>query len=182
MHIKNNSNPDKVKEYKMSENLDINSWKTLLHMDRIPDTNIIKYTPAYSEAVMDIWLKANVKAHHFLPEQYWLDNYEKVKTLYLPNSDTFLYLDSPAPTGFISIIESNFIGALFIDVKMQCRGIGTKLLDYCKERYSSLELAVYKENIKAVNFYTKRGFKITDTKPNSDSGHIEHIMLWRRQP
>ena len=26
--------------------------------------------------VADIWLKTNLKAHYFIPEQYWTNNYE----------------------------------------------------------------------------------------------------------
>ena len=28
--------------------------------------------------VTDIWLKTNLKAHYFIPEQYWTSNYELV--------------------------------------------------------------------------------------------------------
>ena len=28
------------------------------------------------DRVADIWLKTNLKAHYFIPEQYWTSNYE----------------------------------------------------------------------------------------------------------
>ena len=31
--------------------------------------------------VVDIWLKTNLKAHYFIPEQYWTSNYELVKEM-----------------------------------------------------------------------------------------------------
>ena len=31
--------------------------------------------------VTDIWLKTNLKAHYFIPEQYWTSNYELVKEM-----------------------------------------------------------------------------------------------------
>lgn len=31
------------------------------------------------DRVADIWLKTNLKAHYFIPEQYWTSNYELVK-------------------------------------------------------------------------------------------------------
>ena len=31
--------------------------------------------------VADIWLKSNLKAHDFIPEQYWTSNYELVKEM-----------------------------------------------------------------------------------------------------
>ena len=30
--------------------------------------------------VADIWLKTNLKAHDFIPEQYWTSNYLKLPT------------------------------------------------------------------------------------------------------
>ncbi len=42
------------------------------------------------------------------------------------------------------------IGALFVDKEHQKQGIGLKLINYCKKLYSQLELAVYVDNIGAV--------------------------------
>ena len=33
------------------------------------------------DRVADIWLKTNLKAHYFIPEQYWTSNYELVKEM-----------------------------------------------------------------------------------------------------
>ena len=35
------------------------------------------------DRVADIWLKTNLKAHYFIPEQYWTSNYESVKEMML---------------------------------------------------------------------------------------------------
>ena len=32
-------------------------------------------------AVMQIWLDANIKAHSFIPQKYWTDNYAVVKDI-----------------------------------------------------------------------------------------------------
>ena len=31
--------------------------------------------------VMNIWLETNIKAHNFIPQKYWEDNFEFVKNL-----------------------------------------------------------------------------------------------------
>ena len=41
--------------------------------------------------VADIWLKTNLKAHYFIPEQYWTNNYEVVKEM-LPQAEVYCYL------------------------------------------------------------------------------------------
>lgn len=128
--------------------------------------------------VMVIWLKTNIAAHSFIPEKYWLENYHIVEKEYLPNSETFVYEEDNIIKGFISIINNLFIGALFLAEDYQGRGIGKKLIDYCKSLYSRLELCVYVENINAIKFYNHCGFIIRAEQPNSDSGFTEYLMSW----
>lgn len=64
--------------------------------------------------VLDIWLKTNIKAHNFINKNYWINNYELVKTEYIPNSKTFVYKEHTIIKGFISIMNDSFIGALFV--------------------------------------------------------------------
>ena len=49
-------------------------------------------------------------------------------------------------------MEGFFIGALFVDKEYQKQGIGLKLINYCKKLYPQLKLAVYVDNIGAVEF------------------------------
>ena len=82
--------------------------------------------------------------------------------------------------GFISVIDSNFIGALFVDTKSQGSGIGKSLVKYVKNKYENIELAVYKDNKKAVEFYKKEGLKIIKEQENEDSGHLEYLMSYSK--
>ncbi|UOW66687.1 N-acetyltransferase [Paraclostridium bifermentans] len=128
------------------------------------------------DKLMDIWLESTVRAHSFISREYWESNYKVVKDVYMPISDTFVYEEDGEIRGFISIINNEFIGALFVDVKFQGMGIGSKLIDYSIEKYKKLTLAVYKENQKSVEFYTRKGFKIIEEGLNEDSGYTEYIM------
>ena len=31
--------------------------------------------------VMQIWFDTNIKTHHFISRQYWIDNYEMIKDI-----------------------------------------------------------------------------------------------------
>ncbi|WP_055070200.1 N-acetyltransferase [Clostridium massiliamazoniense] len=126
--------------------------------------------------IMTIWKESTIKAHDFIDKQYWEDNYETVKNTYLPISETFVYVDQDNIKGFISVIENEFIGALFIDVNYQGEGIGSKLIDYVSEKYGDLELAVYKDNEKAVKFYQEKGFKIVKEQETENPKFKEYIM------
>lgn len=49
--------------------------------------------------VADIWLKTNLKAHDFIPEQYWTSNYESVKEMML-QAEVYVYEDDKMIQGF----------------------------------------------------------------------------------
>ena len=95
------------------------------------------------DKVMDIWLKSTVKAHDFIEKNYWEDNYNTVKNVYIPMSETYIY-EKEDIKGFISIINNEFIGALFVDNDCQGQGIGKALIEHVKSKYDNLSLAVYK--------------------------------------
>lgn len=144
------------------------SNKAMIRDFKIADTN----------SIMEIWLNATIEAHKFIPEAYWRENYSLVKETYLPSAETFVYEDSGRNKGFISIISDTYIGALFVDVNCQGKGIGTTLLDFAKKRYPELSLAVYSENEKALSFYQRSGFVIEREQMNADSGAKELAMHW----
>ena len=137
---------------------------------------IRKLNEADIDKVMDIWMKSTIKANDFISKEYWQNNYNTVKEVYIPMSETFVYKDVQGIKGFISVINNEFIGALFVDIDFQGNGIGKQLIDYAVSKYGKLQLAVYKENKKSVEFYINRGFKIIEEQINDDSKHVEYIM------
>ncbi|WP_330616434.1 N-acetyltransferase, partial [Terrisporobacter sp.] len=126
--------------------------------------------------IMEIWFESTIKAHSFIYEKYWLENYIKVRDMYVPMSETFVYEEDNNIMGFISIIEKNFIGALFVDNNFFGKGIGSRLIDFALEKYKSLNLAVYKDNKNAVEFYKYKNFKMVCEQINEETGSIEYIM------
>lgn len=126
--------------------------------------------------VMEIWKYATIEAHNFIDEKYWLGKYNEVKDVYIPMSNTFVYEEDNDIKGFISILNDDFIGALFVDISSQGKGIGSQLIDFAKRRYNKLSLAVYKNNKKAVEFYKSIGFALYEEKIDEDTNEKELIM------
>lgn len=52
--------------------------------------------------VADIWLNTNLKAHDFIPAQYWKSNYEAVKEM-LSQAEVYVYEDEKKIQGFIGM-------------------------------------------------------------------------------
>lgn len=125
---------------------------------------IRKLTEADLSAVMDIWLETNIKAHSFIAEKYWQDNFEMVKSV-LPEAEVYVYKENGGELkGFIGLID-NYIAGLFVKSNAQSYGIGKKLLDYVKTFRTELTLTVYEKNIRAVSFYQREQFA-TDSEKN----------------
>ncbi len=128
--------------------------------------------------VMSLWLESAVRAHSFIPEKYWHDNFEKVEQQILPASQTFVFRDRHRVKGFISLLNGTHIGALFVAPDYQGRRIGSKLLNYVKQRHPCLSLNVYAQNRRALAFYQAAGFKIIQCGRDEATGCDELLMSW----
>ena len=124
----------------------------------------------------DIWLKTNLKAHFFIPEQYWISNYEFVKEM-LPQAEVYVYEDDKMIQGFIGI-NDEYIEGIFVSDEMQSRGIGKILLDYIKDKKDKLQLKVYQKNVRAMSFYQREGFTIQSEEMDEFTGEKEYVMNW----
>ena len=126
--------------------------------------------------VADIWLKTNLKAHFFIPEQYWISNYEFVKEM-LPQAEVYVYEDDKMIQGFIGV-NDEYIEGIFVSDEMQSRGIGKMLLDYIKDKKDRLQLKVYQKNVRAMSFYQREGFTIQSEEMDEFTREKEYVMNW----
>ena len=137
---------------------------------------IKKFDLSQIDAVMRIWLNTNIAAHDFIPKEYWLNNFEVVKTM-LPNSEILIYEDDVIK-GFVGVVDKSYIAGLFVLEQFQRYGIGSMLIEACKTYYPVLTLDVYVKNDKAIRFYNKHDFNIKDKKENNDTKELEYAMQW----
>ena len=117
---------------------------------KLQKTDVIK--------VADIWLDSNIKAHDFIPAQYWKSNFELVKELLL-QATVYVYEDNQKIQGFIGMNEE-YIEGIFVSDEMQSQGIGKILLNYAKGKRNKLFLNVYQKNTRAISFYQREGFEV----------------------
>ena len=126
--------------------------------------------------VADIWLKTNLKAHYFIPEQYWTSNYELVKEM-MSQAEVYVYEDDKMIQGFVGL-SNEYIEGIFVSDEMQSRGIGKILLDYIKDKKDRLQLKVYQKNVRAMSFYQREGFTIQSEEMDEFTGEKEYVMNW----
>lgn len=131
-------------------------------------------------AVMQIWLDTNIKAHDFIPKEYWENNYEIVKEI-LPDAEIYVHEDDTAGfiDGFIGLTD-NYIAGIFVKEDKQSKGIGKQLLNYVKNIKPNISLSVYQKNTKAVRFYKREQFQIVSENVDDITNEKEFIMEWNK--
>ena len=131
-------------------------------------------------SVMQIWLDTNIKAHSFIPKDYWTDHYAMVKDI-LPQAEIYVYEDDDTNQidGFIGLTD-NYIEGIFVREALQSKGIGKQLLNYAKEIKSSLKLSVYQKNTRAIAFYQREQFMIRSGNIDDSTNEKEFIMTWSK--
>lgn len=132
-------------------------------------------------AVMRIWLDTNIKAHSFIPREYWTDQYAAVKEL-LPQAEVYVYEDEDTGqiTGFIGLTGS-YIAGIFVREDAQSRGTGKRLLDHVKGIRADLSLSVYQKNVRAVSFYRRERFTVRSEGVDENTNEMEFTMNWTKR-
>ena len=131
------------------------------------------------EPLLTLWLESTTVAHPFIDAQYWQESEEVVREVYLPSAETWVWEEEGQLRGFISVMQSAYVGALFVDPTYAGQGIGHALIHHVQQRYPSLSLEVYQKNSRAVNFYHAQGFRIEDSAWQEDTQHPTWLMSWQ---
>lgn len=130
--------------------------------------------------LLDLWRDSARAAHPFIEAAYWDAHLAQVRDVYLPIAQTYVFLEDNRIAGFISILDRDFIGGLFVSTDRQGKGIGSRLMEFVQQRYAALDLTVYAENCRAVAFYKKHGFFIAREQTDHEVGRQEYLMTWKR--
>lgn len=129
-----------------------------------------------TEQVMKLWLFGNMDAHSFVPEEYWRSHFNEVQEALL-QAKVFVYDINGKVLGFIGLMNE-YIAGIFVDRNYRSTGVGTQLLTYVKQKYDTLSLSVYQQNLRAVAFYHRVGFSILSEGVDEDTGEKEYTMCW----
>lgn len=128
----------------------------------------------------EIWLAASLRAHNFVNEAFWRSKAAEVREVWLPAAETLVWEENSRPAAFVSIIDDEYIGALFVEPSQQGQGIGSELLSFAQNRRKRLRLHVYTKNKCAAAFYVRHGFREEQKGIDENTGEEELLMMWRR--
>ena len=69
----------------------------------------------------EIWLTASLRAHDFVNDAFWRSRAAEVREVWLPAAKTLVWEENGRPAAFVSIIDNEYIGALFVEPSRQGR-------------------------------------------------------------
>ena len=127
------------------------------------------------DRIMEIWLEGNLKAHPFIKEEYWRQNYEIVRSV-LPNAEVYVFEEDGEVQGFIGM-DAEYIAGLFVAEGHRGQGIGHQLISEV-QRKKRLSLHVYEKNTGAVAFYWTEGFRVENSMIEKENGEQEYLMVF----
>lgn len=87
---------------------------------------------------------------------------EKYRRGESPLRSTYVY-DDGVVKGFVRIV-GNEVKKLFVEPALQGQAIGEKLLNFAIERHKVTFLWALEKNVRAIRFYERHGFHVTDEK------------------
>ena len=76
--------------------------------------------------VADIWLDTNIKAHNFIPAEYWKSNFKSVKEALLL-AEVYVYEYDTEIQGFIGL-NDEYVEGIFVSGEMQSQDMVEQLL------------------------------------------------------
>lgn len=144
------------------------------------------YQPYDLDALMQLWLTSTIAAHPFVAEPYWHESAPLVRNTYLPAARTWVYCSQEglpgknSIVGFVSILEEQLVGALFVAQAHHGNGVGKALMDHVQQHYRALTLEVYQLNRRAYRFYRKQGFTVTGKTYNAETKGYILTMHWQQ--
>ncbi|MBB3190820.1 GNAT family N-acetyltransferase [Halomonas cerina] len=131
--------------------------------------------------LVDIWRRAALHAHDFLPAAFWEARVDDMVTRRLPGCE-ILVLDAGGRVLGFAALDGDHLDALYVEPDVQSFGYGAQLLAHAMQGRRRITLDVYTRNVRAVSFYHRMGFTAIGEQADPDSGESETRMEWCAEP
>ena len=125
---------------------------------KVPLTMIRPYQHDDTDAVVDVWRAASLRAHPFVEGPFLDQEADNMRNVYLAIAETFVTEVNGEVVGFIAMID-NEIGGLFLHPAHHGRGRGRSMVDHVRAKRQILTVEVFKKNTIGRRFYESYGFR-----------------------
>ena len=165
----------------------------------VQEEDLLRYFDFIRSTFVDTYAEVNSKQNMMLYLTNNLSNQQLKKEVENPNCHFYIALENDTILGYLKLnqgeaqtetsdLDALEIERIYVNSNIQGKGIGKKLIDFCKEeskkrKSSFLWLGVWENNENALGFYKHMGFEIFDTHSfklgNEDQR--DYLMKWRNE-
>lgn len=131
------------------------------------------------DVLVDIWLRATLASHDFIPAAFWHAQVQDMRHVYLPYSQVWVCERDGVVAGFYALVDEQ-LAAIFVAPQWQGQGVGKALMAHAKSQRNQLQLQVYQRNRKSLGFYLSQGFTVQGERMDEATGQPEYDMRWVR--
>ena len=140
---------------------------------------IREYRDSDIDSVIGVWYSASRLAHPFVTREFISQEQERIRSVHMPNAETWVYEEDLRVVGFIALM-GNEVGAIFVAPEMHGRGIGRALMNKARELHGTLEVEVFKNNTIGRAFYDRYGFVEFREHLHEETG--QRVLRMRYEP
>jgi putative acetyltransferase len=108
--------------------------------------------------------------HDFLTSTDFQSIKELVNTIHFNEFEVYCLINNENVIGFIGVATQK-VEMLFLSPDYFGKGLGKKLLDFAVSKLNANKVDVNEQNLKAVKFYQKFGFKTYEQTDKDDQGN-----------
>lgn len=127
----------------------------------------------YSQ-LMAVWVSSVKATHHFLkPEDF--EFYKKIIPDYFSNVDLYVIRSGETINAFMGVSDDN-LEMLFVSANSRGKGYGKNLLTHALNNLHIKKVDVNEQNIQAVGFYERFGFKVIGRSERDSMGKDYPIL------
>lgn len=150
-------------------------------MSRLAPT-LRPYRPSDEDAAIDLWLKswqATMPQIDFAARVSWWRR--RWREELVPTTQIVVAYDDAKLVGFVTVdSDTRYLDQIVVAPDAWGGGIAVMLLDAARARSpTGLDLLVNKDNLRAIRFYEKHGFRYDGEDINPTSGRPVNRMVWR---
>ncbi len=138
-------------------------------------------TPDDVDAAFGVWQRSVTATHDFVEAADLVEIAGLVRDQYLPYAGLTLACDDDDRVLAFIGMSGDMIDALFVDADARRSGVGRALIEHARERFPrGLRVEVNEQNLQAVGFYERLGFRITGRTPLDHQGRPYPLlqMAW----
>ena len=128
----------------------------------------IAVTDDYPKLV-EIWESAVKATHDFLSESDFQYFKKAIPEQYFPLLEVYIISENNDPKGF-GAVSDDILEMLFVHNDSRGKGLGKKLYQYLHDKTGCTKVDVNEQNLEAIGFYKKMGFKKTGRSEKDGSG------------